>query len=626
MSEDTRLTVQEGGLGAFLERHPWPAQLRALGEPLENLWVFELRAAPRELWPYVSDTSRMNRAMGVSRMYFEERDGVLHGRSVNAGMTQEWVEVPWSWTAEKEMSSLRLYSRGFAHLVRGIFELEPRGDAGTLLRVYFGWIPRGFWQRWLLSFGMRQLERSFGQLLSEVDDHIEAARSVPEALAVRHAALSPEARERMGRIAKRLNEDGVDSNLVRRIVELVEHGDDMNLHRIQVRPLARRLGVDERALLGAFLVATRAGLFELSWDVICPHCRGVRAEVKSLGELPAHGGCEVCGIDFDTDGENAVEITFQVHASIRDVPRLFYCSAEPALKDHIRVQKWLEPATDARVPTRLGPGRYRLRVGDSAKVGFLAVGASGGRDELRWRASDTTIDVETGPDPTLVLENDSSDRRAFVVERCAWSDDALRPGELLSFQQFRDLFTEEYVGSGIQLSVGRQTILFTDVVGSTKLYATRGDPGAFAEVKKHFVEIYEVVERHRGAVVKTIGDAAMAAFSNPLDALRAAREVHERFPAGRQDLTLRVRASLNTGPCIAVNLNTSIDYFGNTVNVAAKLQSLADAGQVAFPRRDLDQPGIRELVEATGSLNESLEYRTPGTEAAFPVAVWSVNP
>jgi class 3 adenylate cyclase len=625
MSGDTKLAVKESGLEAFMARHPWSEKMRALAEPLDNLWVFELQAKPSELWPFISDTSRMNRAMGVSRMVFEERDGVLYGRSVNAGMTQEWVEMPWSWTAEREMISVRLYSRGFAHVVRGIFELEPRGDGGTLLRVYFGWIPRGFWQRWLLAIGMSQLQKQFRRLLAEVDQHVESSRSVVRALSVGHSALSTESRARMTRIEKRLISDGVEPDIVRRIAELVERGDDMELHRIQVRPLARRMEVDERTLLGAFLVATRAGLFELSWDVICPHCRGVRAEVKSLGELPAHGDCKVCGIDFDTDGENAIEITFHLHASIRDVPKLFYCSAEPALKDHIRVQKWLEPAERSRVRARLGAGRYRLRVGNASRVGFLQVTESGDDAELPWRASNTVLDVESGPNPTFVLENDTSDRSAFVVERCAWSEDALRPGELLSFQQFRDLFTEEYVGSGIQLSVGRQTILFTDVVGSTQIYAKRGDPGAFADVKKHFVEIYEVVERNHGAVVKTIGDAAMAAFSNPLDALRAAREVHERFPAGRGDLALRVRASLNTGSCIAVNLNTNIDYFGNTVNVAAKLQAFAAAGQVAFPRSALEQPGIRQLVLASGKLDESLEYQIPGTEAPLPVAVWDMN-
>jgi class 3 adenylate cyclase len=174
--------------------------------------------------------------------------------------------------------------------------------------------------------------------------------------------------------------------------------------------------------------------------------------------------------------------------------------------------------------------------------------------------------------------------------------------------------------------VGRQTILFTDVVGSTRLYATRGDPGAFVDVKRHFTEIYRVVRQHHGAIVKTIGDAAMASFARPVDALAAARDIQLCFPPGREDLSLRVRASLNAGPCIAVNLNTNIDYFGNTVNVAAKLQACAEAGQVAFPKVVADQPGVRELLEASGATLVPLSFQTPGAHGPTEVLRWDVNP
>jgi class 3 adenylate cyclase len=198
----------------------------------------------------------------------------------------------------------------------------------------------------------------------------------------------------------------------------------------------------------------------------------------------------------------------------------------------------------------------------------------------------------------------------------------LRPSQLLSFQDFRDLFTEEYLGSDVQLSVGRQTIFFSDVVGSTRLYATRGDPGAFADVKRHFTEVYDVVKKHHGAIVKTIGDAAMAAFPSPLEALRASRELQERLPPEREDLKIRVRISLNTGPCIAVNLNTNVDYFGNTVNLAAKLQACAAAGQIAFPAEVLEHPGVRELLEKEQANLEELVFDTPTVGRPMNVIRW----
>lgn len=623
MVERAELEKAPPSIGDFLERHPWPRELADKGRPLEFFWTFDIDASPSELWPFLSDTTRLNRAMGVTRMDFEEKDGVLHGRAVNGGFLQEWVEVPWTWIADREMSSVRLYSRGFAHSVRAIFELAPLGERTRVL-IYFGWIPRGFWQRWLLGIGFRQLEAEFGRVLSEVAEGVLDERRASRPLSLQAPPLGPEAEQRLESLARRLREDGADEKAVDRLSSYLRTGDEMDLFRIQVLPLARRWSLPEDVVLETCLKATRVGILSLSWDVICPHCRGVRAEVRTLGELPKKGDCRVCGIDFETDDDNAIEVTFHVHPSIRAVERQFFCSAEPAFKAHIKLQQRLSPKERLRCATALGPGVYRLRVSGVPRTELLEVREDAGAHSLRW-APESLEASGVGPAPELLLENPGSEPATFVVETPSWSDDALRPARLLSFQEFRDLFTEEYVGSDVQLSVGRQTILFTDVVGSTKLYATRGDPGAFVDVKRHFTEILAVVKQHHGAVVKTIGDAAMAAFPSAVDALAAAEQIQLGLPKEREDLRIRVRASLNTGPCIAVNLNTNMDYFGNTVNLAAKLQACAEAGQVAFPAALLEQPGVRELLDARGAKLVESSFDPPGA-APLPVLRWDVNP
>jgi class 3 adenylate cyclase len=105
--------------------------------------------------------------------------------------------------------------------------------------------------------------------------------------------------------------------------------------------------------------------------------------------------------------------------------------------------------------------------------------------------------------------------------------------------------------------------------------------------------------------VKTIGDAVMAAFPDPTAAVRAAGEIHRRFPAapageGGAGHGLRLRVSINTVQCIAVNLNSGIDYFGGTVNTAAKLQRCADAGEVALADSVLRAPGGTACLAALG--------------------------
>jgi class 3 adenylate cyclase len=226
--------------------------------------------------------------------------------------------------------------------------------------------------------------------------------------------------------------------------------------------------------------------------------------------------------------------------------------------------------------------------------------------------------------PALKLANDDRQPRMFVVEEAGWADVALRPGRLLSFQEFRDLFSQEYLAADVQLAVGEQTILFTDMVGSTAMYAQRGDPAAFVEVKKHFEAVFALIAAHHGAVVKTIGDAAMAAFTNPVDAVRAAQAIHQAFPPQTPPAVTRLRISINTGPCIAVRLNTELDYFGHTVNIAAKLQGLADAWQVAMTEATYQAPGVSAWLEEQKPKLESLTYESKAIDAPVGVRRWTL--
>src|SRR6202035_2460272 len=99
-------------------------------------------------------------------------------------------------------------------------------------------------------------------------------------------------------------------------------------------------------------------------------------------------------------------------------------------------------------------------------------------------------------------------------------------------------------------------------------------------VREHFHVLYDVVRAEAGAVVKTIGDAVMATFTTPDRALAAAlrmRQEMARINAERRNEDLLLKIGIHEGPCLAVTLNNSQDYFGHTVNVAARVQGLASS-------------------------------------------------
>jgi class 3 adenylate cyclase len=221
--------------------------------------------------------------------------------------------------------------------------------------------------------------------------------------------------------------------------------------------------------------------------------------------------------------------------------------------------------------------------------------------------------------PTVVLQNTSPEMKTFILEENKTDQDTLRPVDLFSFQGFRDLFSQEALAADLKLEIGVQTILFTDLVGSTKFYEQEGDTVAFAEVRQHFLRTYEAVKNHNGAVVKTIGDAVMAAFVSPLDAMRAAVDLQRYFNGDNPGTRLRLRVTLNSGSCLAVNLNSNIDYFGNTVNLAAKIQSIADAGQVGFTQSVLNDTEIVPFLKEQGLLLEKLDYETKWAKKIIPV-------
>jgi class 3 adenylate cyclase len=156
--------------------------------------------------------------------------------------------------------------------------------------------------------------------------------------------------------------------------------------------------------------------------------------------------------------------------------------------------------------------------------------------------------------------------------------------DLLLVPAFRELFSGEAPAADESLRIGRVAILFTDLRGSTAMYAERGDPLAYRLVRDHFAILAEAIERNRGAFIKTIGDAVMASFASGADAVRAAfesqTELHARAEAMGGELI--IKAGVHAGACLSVRLNERLDFFGGAVNTAARVQGLSHGNDVVI--------------------------------------------
>lgn len=163
--------------------------------------------------------------------------------------------------------------------------------------------------------------------------------------------------------------------------------------------------------------------------------------------------------------------------------------------------------------------------------------------------------------------------------------------EMLTLPTFRQLFPNERLPPNESLLIRRVAILFTDLAGSTQLYSKYGDTRAYELVHQHFDLLFRIVDEHEGIVIKTIGDAVMAAFTDPLNALKGAIAMHRQLHQLNQTLSLSpedhllIKVGIDVGPCVSVTLNDRPDYFGTTVNTAARVQASSYPGSIAITER-----------------------------------------
>lgn len=565
-------------------------------------WELHLQSRPHDLWPYVADTNRFNRDTGVPDVVQAapvqpNAHRLLRFRSRLLNL--KWEEDPFDWSYPYCFGVVRRYQNGPMRQMRVLLEMEPQPDGGTRL-VYQVWAePRNLLGAAGIPIAIGQVSARRFQAAFRKYDELAQAGAVPITLS--HAShLMPGARQRLAAVQQRLVREGSETSLVERLIELVEHADDLTLARIRPYLLADLWGAPRRDVLEMALLATRAGLLDFQWEILCPMCRGAEDRVyRHLDDLHSTAHCQTCNIDFKVNFNHSVELTFRPNPAIRAVIQSDFCVAGPGLTPHVVVQQLVPARQQCQVMPVLEVGRYRLRTMTLPGGQHLQVTAVG-QSQVQLQAHSAgwpTEELELAPAPTLQLRNETDDEQLLILERIVWSDQAATAAEVTTLQRFRDLFADEALRPGEQISVGSLTILFTDLCDSTQLYREIGDASAFGVVMNHFDVLREAIEVEGGALVKTIGDAVMAVFQRPVAGLRAILRAHEVLatppPGGRP---LHLRAALHLGPSIAVSLNERLDYFGSTINAAARLEKFSLGGDVVLSQTVYDDPEIGEFL------------------------------
>jgi class 3 adenylate cyclase len=582
-------------------------------------------AAPAPLvWALVADSNRFDRAAGLApgRYRFVERDGRRErvAAATQYGFDIEWVEPPYQWIEGRSIRGAREFLKGPARAGGFAVTLTPDEDAPAERTIVDAevWVqPKGPLGPFTSLFVRPQLRASLRRYLAAVDGLLERARTrlggfgerlglEPAANLAQRLLLSVEAESTTsGGITKvrdselvaragRFAAAPVAPPLRARIVELLRARPDEEVTAMRPFELARAWERPRREVLAAFLHAARAGLVELVWQINCPTCRVGASSAKRLEEVGRTAHCDSCAIEYDVDFGEHVEAVFAISQAIRKISPMVWCASSPSFRPHVFAQlstgattpRCDLPSGSFLVRSLRGP-RATIEIDDAPEV--LAITVEGDRLEVskRGRAGrgGTAIEVTCDDPHDLVL-----------IERTGWSADVVLGSVVASFPEFHDLFATEAPAAGVDLSVSGLSILFSDLTGSTALYERIGDARAFAVVEAHFRAMESAIAAHDGAIVKTMGDAVMASFSSPADALSAALAMVEACARDHRELGLHVKIGVHEGPCLAVRANERLDFFGTTVNVAARLQAQARADEIVIAESLLGHPEITEIV------------------------------
>lgn len=433
---------------------------------------------------------------------------------------------------------------------------------------------------------------------------------------------------------------GAPKNLLDRFVSILRGLDDRGLYRMNPVGFAARYAFEEREIIDLFVHGTKAGLFDVTWSRVCPFCGGREHSFSSVNQIGMKSHCTVCDADIPEELDAQMEVSFTISPSIRDLElhelddfdsyrqTFFSPNFIPSnglaeySREMLRGFHSAQPRSTIEVELEGSAGEmFRLIsvvLHSSVHVHFTEEQpASVGTIQVLDSGFVPTVYMVRPGRAVLKIQNERLQKIGFSViktdfprlhkilaEQKSGFEKFLTGKMLLNNQVFRDHFRIQDLLPDLRLKISSLTILFTDLKGSTELYDRAGDVSAYSVIQKHFEILARAVKNHSGAIIKTMGDAIMASFSTPSSGVAAALEML----AGMEELNqepgnnhpLGLKIGLHEGSALVVNADDRLDYFGQTVNIAARVQGLAGAGEILMTPSVFNGEGVHQLLAKQG--------------------------
>ena len=570
---------------------------------------------PEAIWPIVADTERINELSGSPPYRVEERadaQGRIHRfASVGLGpLRVKWEEGFGEWQDNRRLVQVRNFLNGPLRRFEAGFDLYPDG-AGSRL-VFSSEIECVGVLGWLAKLS-GQIDREAAKRLATIEKLIGEADAADHILgASTREAAKPAARRRLAAQIDELERDPASHGLAPKLADYLLHAPIVALRGIRPLSMARFWHAPPDDAVELFLAAQRLGILAMGWELLCPRCRGAKSRVEHLHDMPRGAHCSSCNIDYQRDFTRNVELTFHPEPWLRPLPEGELCLLGQGTTPHVKFQAEVAAHSSKNFALTLRPGPYRFRTIEAGAEANAEIGDDGLIPQITASGSELLLKPSAGQQNELAISNETARPLFFAVEDRNWAKDALTGEKVIAMPAFRRLCPEQLLRPGDDVEIGRVAIMFTDLQGSTMLYDNLGDASAYRLVRDHFAFLSELVQRHNGFIVKTVGDAVMAAFHDPADAVRAVLAIQDEvasFNRGRSDAGVILKVGLHLGACIAVTVGGVLDYFGSAVNTASRLEHQCRGGEAIVSEAVLADPEARDVLAGRTLAEDSATLR-----------------
>ncbi|WP_020468195.1 protein kinase domain-containing protein [Zavarzinella formosa] len=573
----------------------------------EYVHTWDLKSTPAQLWPHVSNTERLNRAIGLPAVRYEIRRDPLLGtrRFAHAnvvGFKMEWEEHPFEWIEGRRMGILREFIRGPFVWMLSVVELISRPEGGTTLRHTLRAEPRGFMGRMIAPMNLgRAAKKGLEAVYRRIDLSGGSQGDAPDMDRFElPTQLSRPRQRRLHARIDRLLHSGAAHDAVEMLGIFLANAPDQEVSRIKPLAIARRFGIDEMAMVETCLRSVLEGLLQLQWDVICPLCRVPSGHRDTLKQILEHENCPTCDASFRTDFATAVELVFRVHPDVRPTEDGMYCAGGPAHSPHVVAQVRLSPGERVELELSLSEGLYRVR-GPQLPWNLelrVANDAVTNRWELNIESAGKEPLPPVGPSgQVLVLQNGPAGELIVRIERAAGRDDVLTAARAMSFPSFRELFPGELLSPGQLTPASMITLLLAQADRSEQMFSVLGEAKAFQIIQAGFRVMEAKVKAEGGVIVKTVGEGLLAAFEGVSSAVRAGLSLTEALTADPLTQGMPLRVAVHRGMAMVATVNDRLDYFGQTPRLVGRLLEVAGRNELAISATTASDHNVNVLFQ-----------------------------